>query len=250
MPSSIDTLIDVQSQLRYSRAVYVGEYASSSAPIRPLECCYFREWQLAPLQTGRHSAAMVVCYPDLRSIVSPWPLSYKLARDSYFCLLPGFLTASSFGTSYSEVSHRKATEGVYKCDNCHKTFGHRDDIRRHKLAVHDKIKNFFCEAEGCQKGFLLPDALKMHGKTHSNERPHYCPLYGKDYKSEQTWKRHIREVHQHDGSQFMCTLCSTRYQCQRQFVEHLKKHDMMLEKSILNQTVSHHHRSGSAGGQT
>ncbi|KAL6305798.1 hypothetical protein BKA93DRAFT_776834 [Sparassis latifolia] len=33
----------------------------------------------------------------------------------------------------------------------------------------------------------------------------------------------------------MCPLCSTRYRHQRQFVEHLKKHDTILEKSVLDQ---------------
>lgn len=55
------------------------------------------------------------------------------------------------------------TRPKYHCNDCPKTFGRPQDLRRHITSLHLKEKRFICQK--CKKAFSRKDALRRHERT-------------------------------------------------------------------------------------
>lgn len=47
-------------------------------------------------------------------------------------------------------------------------FARRNDLKLHINRIHDKIKTFHCDFEGCGKSFFTSSELNRHRHIHTN----------------------------------------------------------------------------------
>ncbi len=109
------------------------------------------------------------------------------------------------------------------CDICNKSFFDRRNLRKHKLAVHEKVKNWTCQICGqaffrkkncdrhidiihnkltpyscptCHKSFARSELLKIHELSHGNGHPFQCELCPSFFTTKHHLERHVRGVHE------------------------------------------------------
>lgn len=80
------------------------------------------------------------------------------------------VTCATCGASYKSkkfliIHMRQHTDTGYSCDQCGRKYNQKHVLRDHIVAVHDKVKNFVCVYEGCEKRYFTVSNLSHHVKT-------------------------------------------------------------------------------------
>ncbi|KAF2358104.1 Zinc finger C2H2-type [Trinorchestia longiramus] len=90
-----------------------------------------------------------------------------------------------------DVNH---TEGHnYKCNHCDYTAKNYASVNRHRRIAHmPKSETHKNVCSICGKSFLVLSRLKVHMKSHSDDKPFVCTVCGRGYKFQYLLKRHLR----------------------------------------------------------
>lgn len=94
--------------------------------------------------------------------------------------------------------------GQKTCDKCSQTFSNASALRKHILAIHEKIKLFECNV--CERSFSRKDIYQLHIRKHNGEKPYQCNVC--EYKSSDpaALRRH---KNRHSGKMnYFCHLCN------------------------------------------
>lgn len=95
----------------------------------------------------------------------------------------------------------KAHPELIECPICHKTFVTKNVLKNHVLGVHEKIKRFKCEVEGCDYGSYIISNLKTHKIFRHNDifkievRQFFCEICGISFTSNTDLNTHRNKVH-------------------------------------------------------
>ncbi len=80
----------------------------------------------------------------------------------------------------------------YKCKICKLDFKMKQDLRDHQELVHNDVKSFACMK--CSACFSKYNALKVHQKIHTGQKPYTCPFpgCGKSFVEKGNMKTHFK----------------------------------------------------------
>lgn len=85
-------------------------------------------------------------------------------------------------------------EQPYKCTICNKCFSLAASLRKHRQAVHEKLRPYKCEI--CDHEFFGSIALKIHMRKHTGEKPYKCKICDKCFSLNANLRKHIKAIHE------------------------------------------------------
>ncbi|XP_041348063.1 gastrula zinc finger protein XlCGF57.1-like isoform X1 [Gigantopelta aegis] len=106
-----------------------------------------------------------------------------------------------------------STDGPFTCKTCHEEFSTVDSFEEHNSRLHCAF---------CKKYFKKAHLLRVHMRSHSDERPFTCTVCGKSFKTNTHLKGHAKT---HTGEkQFTCHICGSSFLMSSNLKNHLKIH--------------------------
>jgi Zinc finger, C2H2 type/Zinc-finger of C2H2 type len=119
------------------------------------------------------------------------------------------------------LKKRRSRKASMPCEICHRTFGEAAALRKHRLAVHDKVKEHMCGL--CEKSFAERSNLRKHMQARHavDATPHPCTYPGcaKSFNFSDGLRRHVNNCHL-NVRPFGCEVCNAKFK-QR---AHARKH--------------------------
>lgn len=100
----------------------------------------------------------------------------------------------------SKTMSKSSAEPI-ECHICHKTFVSKNVLKDHVRGVHEKIKRFKCEVEGCDYASYMTANLKTHKISRHNDifkievRQFFCEICGISFTSNTDLNTHRNKVH-------------------------------------------------------
>jgi len=115
------------------------------------------------------------------------------------------------------------TERPYECEEigCHKAYASEARLAQHVRRVHEGFKgDYICAT--CSKPFYTPEALEIHSRWHTGERPFACTKCSTKFANESDYRVHMR-MHAKDRP-FKCEQCGSLFTTGTSLRKHMNVH--------------------------
>ncbi|XP_066998936.2 zinc finger protein 182 isoform X2 [Anabrus simplex] len=138
------------------------------------------------------------------------------------------ICGKTFSQKVSRDIHMSKHTGKYdyKCSLCQKEFPSQAKLNAH-MYVHCEPR-FECEL--CGRKFIRKDALLIHRRTHTGERPFQCTVCSKTFPSASNLRLH-EQMHS-NVHKFKCYECGAQFKQKTGLNTHMK-HQHNVVKSLL-----------------
>lgn len=100
-----------------------------------------------------------------------------------------FLVKELSSTELSPVTENKK---YYSCSQCDKFYTSSSHLKIHIRSDHTGERPFNCNFDGCGKKFNTAYTLKVHERSHTNDRPYKCLQCLKAFKTSGDLLKHTR----------------------------------------------------------
>ncbi|XP_045204445.2 zinc finger protein 729-like [Mercenaria mercenaria] len=81
----------------------------------------------------------------------------------------------------------------FKCDVCGKKYGYKTDLDRHKIEVHSKTANYYCNI--CDKYLKTKAYIDDHMSMHADNYVYNCKTCDKSFSTKQVFGKHMKQKH-------------------------------------------------------
>ncbi|XP_013142834.1 PREDICTED: zinc finger protein 652 isoform X2 [Papilio polytes] len=125
-----------------------------------------------------------------------------------YCMRPTYMEHHYRNTHYDGSVH-------LKCNQCERSFGTPQNLRKHKWSVHSK-KQFTCD--NCGESFNTKSKIRIHVLKHSNHKSLVCKLCDYSTKYISCLRSHI--IGKHTESKVYCNDCGVLFPCQEKLDQH------------------------------
>ena len=126
----------------------------------------------------------------------------------------------------------ECVDGLYKCDQCNKTFKQPDYLRNHNAFVHGIGNRKSHQCNECSKVFKRSADFKRHVNiVHRGIKDFQCNLCGKSFDKSIHLKEHIQVVH--EGIKFKCEICGDEVASSYTLKIHMKRLHQENSKTFL-----------------
>ncbi|XP_031332750.1 gastrula zinc finger protein XlCGF52.1-like isoform X2 [Photinus pyralis] len=106
----------------------------------------------------------------------------------------------------------------FRCTQCGGRFNSNAALAQHTITVHTDIKDHICEV--CGKRFSSQTAMRVHMKSHSDERLYPCKLC--DYAGRTASAIYVH-MSTHANDMCVCEVCSKTFKSNRNLNDHLRR---------------------------
>lgn len=120
---------------------------------------------------------------------------------------------SSLPLSFLEPTKKKTERSgkrkkSYACTLCDHATAQRQSLTQHIQSVHEQLRPFQCQWEGCSYNASTKQNVEKHTKAvHEKLKPNVCPYCDASFSQKVTLDNHVRGVHE-KVKPFQCPLCS------------------------------------------
>lgn len=81
----------------------------------------------------------------------------------------------------------------FKCEVCGKKYGYKTDLDRHKIEVHSKTANYYCNI--CDKYLKTKAYIEDHISMHADNYVYHCKTCDKSFSTKQVFGKHMKQRH-------------------------------------------------------
>ncbi|KAI4457649.1 zinc finger and scan domain-containing [Holotrichia oblita] len=106
----------------------------------------------------------------------------------------------------------------HRCTQCLNRFNSRASLQQHIITVHTDIKDYVCST--CGKKFSSKTSMRVHMKSHSNERLYKCKLCSYAGRTASAVYIHMST---HENYFCICEVCSKTFKSMRNLNDHLRR---------------------------
>ncbi|KAL3832718.1 hypothetical protein ACJMK2_024335 [Sinanodonta woodiana] len=90
--------------------------------------------------------------------------------------------------NFDDHLNKHTGDKPYSCEVCHRKFGFRTMLAKHKIFVHSTERPFKCSY--CEKSFKFERLLRNHLVTHTGQSNFVCDICGRPFSTKSTLKNH------------------------------------------------------------
>uniref|UniRef100_A0A336KKG1 CSON012698 protein n=1 Tax=Culicoides sonorensis TaxID=179676 RepID=A0A336KKG1_CULSO len=120
------------------------------------------------------------------------------------------------------LSHNQTTAKPFICNICDKDFTQKSGLKKH-LLTHSDLKMFKCTEENCGKEFRYSSNYYVHLKSHRGEKNFECDVCSKKFSSKEQTKRH-KLIHTGEKP-FVCDVCNRAFNRKSALTIHMGIHE-------------------------
>lgn len=116
--------------------------------------------------------------------------STRITKESYKCNKCDYV-----GKKEKQLQSHMARkhQRPFKCDVCGKKYGYKTDLDRHKIEVHSKTANYYCNI--CDKYLKTRAYIEDHMSMHADNYVYHCKTCEKSFSTKMVFGKHMKQKH-------------------------------------------------------
>ncbi|XP_060554863.1 zinc finger protein 595-like [Ruditapes philippinarum] len=116
--------------------------------------------------------------------------SVSVSKESYKCNKCDYIgkKEKQLQSHMARKHHRP-----FKCDVCGKKYGYKTDLDRHKIEVHSKTANYYCNI--CDKYLKTRAYIEDHMSMHADNYVYHCKTCEKSFSTKIVFGKHMKLKH-------------------------------------------------------